>query len=42
MSKLTKEEEEEITQMVREIMSQYKITMLPDGVIVMEEEEWAF
>lgn len=39
MNKLTKKEEEEISQMVREIMSQYKITMLPNGVIVMEEEE---
>jgi diadenosine tetraphosphate (Ap4A) HIT family hydrolase len=39
MSELTKEEEEEIARLVRELMSKMKITMLPTGVIIIDDGE---
>ena len=39
MSELTKEEEEEIAKLVRELMSKMKITMLPTGVIIIDDGE---
>jgi len=39
MGDLTKEEEEEIARLVRELMSKMKITMLPTGIIIIDEEE---
>jgi predicted phosphoribosyltransferase len=39
MSELTKEEEEEIARHVRELMSKMKITMLPTGVIIIDDGE---